>query len=211
MAFQKGHPPYNKKKVSDDVIEETIESASYEDEIIPKAPPTPKPEKQEVVIPQLPVDESPDFGGVYGWNMAELELLDFNLTKAPKPPKCVQEWCRRHDLVYRWLSYPRVKEAGMRGYIALSMTPELRKKVKAGDCPATVDIDVSNKLVWREDAFLGVMPKKLYDLLLKGKRQRILDQNKIARLGPSGLRDMAERAGGKIVEYTVEETARQGL
>jgi hypothetical protein len=99
----------------------------------------------------------------------------------------------------------------MRGYVALSVTPELRKKIRQGDCPATVDIDVSNKLVWREDAFLAVIPRRLHEAKKAAKREKTLQQTKLANAAPGGLREMASRAGGKLVEYNVEETARQGL
>lgn len=198
-----------------DVTQETQFTVPTTDEIIPKGPEmpekrtkTPTEERQDIVAQDL---DGPDFSGIHGWNMAELELMDINQTKAPNPPKCVQEFCRSRSLVWRWLSYPSAKAYGMRGYVALSMTPELRKKIKAGDCPATVDIDVTNKLTWREDAFLGVQPKKLYDARMNAKRQRTIDQTRLAKLQGEALRETAGRAGGKIVEYTVEETSRQGL
>lgn len=212
--------PFKKKTVNQvtdpvDVTQETIQSVPVTDEIIPKGPATPEKhtkteseQRNEIVAQDL---EDPDFSGIFGWNMAEMEFLDVNQTQAPKPPKCVQEFCKSRALVWRWLSYPAAKAYGMRGYVALSMTPELRKKIKAGDCPATVDIDVTNKLTWREDAFLGVQPKKLYDARMAAKRHRTIEQTKLARAQGNALREIAGRAGGKIVEYSVEETARQGL
>lgn len=218
MPFQKGYkknPPQQNDVVNanpfEDVSEEMQPSALLRDEIVPKAPETPKSVQKEEVIPQVDADEEPDFSGIHGWNLAEMEFIDINLNKTPRPPKCVQEWCKKRDLVWRWLSYPGVKHFGMRGFVALSMTPELRKKIKQGDCPPTIDIDVSNKLVWREDAFLGIIPKKLHEARKKAKAQRIIDQNKLAKLAPGGLQELARRAGGKLVEYSVEETSRQGL
>jgi hypothetical protein len=99
----------------------------------------------------------------------------------------------------------------MRNYVALSLTPDLRRKIKAGDCPPTVDIDVSNKLTWREDAFLGVMPKKLYEKIREATALRVVEQTKLARGQGKVLRERAARAGGRIAEYTIEETTRQGL
>ena len=210
MPFKKKTPV---EKV--DVTQETQVSVPVTDEIIPKGPALPEKrqktasdERADIVAQDL---DDPDFSGVYGWNMAELEFLDVNQTKAPKPPVCVQKYCESRQLVWRWLSYPAAKAYGMRGYVALSMTPELRKKIRGGDCPATVDIDVTNKLTWREDAFLGVQPKKLYIARMNAKHQRIVDQTKLARAQGDALRDVAGRAGGKIVEYSVEETSRQGL
>jgi len=222
MPFQKGHPQYRKtnpviesaekvEKVEfESVMDETQESALEREEIVPKAPEKPKVREKEVVIPQLDPNDV-DFSGIHGWNMAELELYDPGLNKVPNPPKCVMEWCRQHDLKWRWMSYPAVKHQGMRGHVAFSVTPEIRKKMKRGDCPPTIDIDVSNKLVWREDAFLGVIPRRLADLQNRAIQQRTIDQTKLAKLAPSGLQDMAQRAGGKLVEYSVDETSRQGL
>lgn len=213
MPFKKKTPVDN--PYQDTVKDETIQSVPVTDEIVPKGPETPekqhktaKAEREAIVAQDL---DSPDFSGIYGWNMAELEFMDISQTHAPKPPKCVQEFCKQRDLVWRWLSYPAAKAYGMRGYVALSMTPDLRKKIKMGDCPATVDIDVTNKLTWREDAFLGVQPRKLYEARMKAKRQRTIEQTKLAKAQGNVLREAAGRAGGKIVEYTVEETARQGL
>lgn len=219
MPFKPGHVPANKGKKKTDVvvanevvIEELPVSAVETDEIIPKAPLKPVQEKKEAVIPTTADDDSPDFSGIHGWNMAELELYDVSLNRVPNPPKCVMEWCRARNLRWRWLSYPAVKNAGMRGHVALSVTPELRKKIRRGDCPATVDIDVTNKLVWREDAFLGVIPIRLAELQKAAIRQRTLDQTKLASQGVSdGLREIAARAGGKIVDFSVEESSRQGM
>jgi hypothetical protein len=215
MPFKKKVPKSNDVTYPVDVTQETQVSVPVTDEIVPKGPATPEKhyktetQSRDEIIAQDLAD--PDFSGIYGWNMAEMEFLDVNQTKAPQPPKCVQQFCQSRDLVWRWLSYPAAKAYGMRGYVALSMTPELRKKIKAGDCPATVDIDVTNKLTWREDAFLGVQPKKLYLARMKSKHQRTIDQTKLAKAQGAALQDVAGRAGGKIVEYTVEETSRQGL
>ena len=213
MPFKKGHT-YRPvvKKISDSVTDETNESALNGDELIPKAPPQPTPEEVDSQdITAIPTTNDVDFGGIYGWNMAELEFMDVNLNRVPAPPKCVIEWCKARDLRWRWLSYPSVKRFGMRGHVALSLTPELRKKIKQGDCPPTVDIDVSNKLVWREDAFLGVIPVRLANLFKSALEKKTMDQTKLAQAAPGGLRELAARAGGKIVEYSVEETSRQGL
>lgn len=222
MPFKKGQIPHNKKNIVaeqaatveksafESVMDEMQESALPGDEMVPKAPEKPKQKEKSVVIPQLDPNDV-DFSGIHGWNMAELELFDPGLNRVPNPPKCVMEWCRTHDLKWRWMSYPSVKHQGMRGHVAFSVTPEIRKKMKAGDCPPTVDIDVSNKLVWREDAFLGVIPVRLADLQRRAIVQRTIDQTKLAKAAPGGLREMASRAGGKLVEYNVEETARQGL
>lgn len=219
MPFVKGQPrpprknkPVIAPKVNqyEDVMDEMQSSATSVDEIVPKAPEKPTPKEKEVVIPQLD-SEGDNFSDIYGWNLADLEFMDPSLNHVPKPPKCVQEWCKARDLKWRWMSYPNVKHQGMRGHVAFSVPPEIRKKIKRGDCPPTVDIDVSNKLVWREDAFLGVIPIKLANAIKKSLEQRTIDQTKLARLAPEGLREYAERAGGKIVEYSVDETSRQGL
>ena len=213
MPFQKGNT-LGKKNLSnpskDDVTDEQSLSAPNGDELVPKQPKTPTPEKKAEEIPQLPDSGDVDFSNIYGWNMAELEFMDVN-QKIPDPPKVVMDWCKKYDLVWRWLSYPAVKHLGMRGYVALSVTKEMRKKMRSGDCPATVDIDVSNKLVWREDAFLGVTPRKLFEARRRSKQQMTIDQTKLAKGQADSLRDMARRAGGKIVEYSVEQTDRQGL
>lgn len=211
MAFQKGHPPFlPKKSVIDSNDNVKDEMMPFDQEpVAPKAPEIPKPVETTPVVAQSV--EDPDFASIYGWNMAELELTDVMLNKTAKVPKCVQEYCDSRDLAYRWLSYPTVKQKGMRNYVALSLTPELRKKIKAGDCPPTVDIDVSNKLTWREDAFLGVIPKRFVEARQKAVRQRTLEQTRLARAAGERLREGAARAGGKIVEYNVEETSRQGL
>lgn len=215
MPFKKKAPKSNDVTTPVDVTQEMQVSVPVTDEIIPKGPALPEKrvktesdERADIVAMDL---DDPDFSGVYGWNMAEMEFLDVNQTRAPKPPKCVQDYCTKRELVWRWLSYPAAKAYGMRGYVALSMTPELRKKIRGGDCPATVDIDVTNKLTWREDAFLGVQPKKLYLARMAAKRQRTVDQTKLAKAQGNALSEIAGRAGGKIVEYSVEETARQGL
>lgn len=217
MPFKKGHTPHNKgqKRTEDEtsfesVMDETLQSASPEDEIVPKQPPLPEPAEKDGTVPQIPTTDDPDFAGIHGWNMAELEFMDVSLNRVPKPPKCVQRWCEARELKWRWMSYPRVKHYGMRGYVALSITPELRKKIKAGDCPAAVDIDVSNKLVWREDAFLGVIPLRMYNARKAAMRQRTIDQTKLANAAPDGLKELAARAGGKV-GFTVEQTVRQGM
>jgi hypothetical protein len=215
MPFQKGNTLGYKKKTSepieDVVTDEQSPSAPVRDELIPKQPKTPTLEKRAEEIPQLPMGDDVDFSNIYGWNMAELEFLDTALNRVPDPPKCVMEWCRSRDLVWRWLSYPSVKHLGMRGYMAYSATADIRKKMKHGDCPPTQDIDVSNKLVWREDAFLGVIPRRLHEARARSKAQRTIDQTKLAKGQADNLREVARRAGGKIVEYNVEQTARQGL
>lgn len=227
MAFEKGNQlgaNYQREKhgkgvmpaatdipTTDDIVmDETLESALNRDEIVPKAPEKPVAKEKEVVIPQLPETEDLDLSVIHGWSLAELDFTDPGLVAAPNPPKCIMEWCKSRDLVWRWLSYPAVKHKGMRGYVALSVLPEWRKKIRLGDCPATVDIDVSNKLVWREDAFLGVIPRRLHEARQKAKAQRTLDQTKLSR-NSDGLQEMAARAGGKLVEYKVDETTRQGL
>lgn len=211
MPFKKKTP----KADPVDVNQETQVLVPTTDEIIPKGPELPEKQAKTVAQERAEIEaqnlEDPDFSHIFGWNMAELEFLDINQNKAPKPPKCVQDFCKSRDLVWRWLSYPAAKKYGMRGYVALSMTPDLRKRIKAGDCPATVDIDVTNKLTWREDAFLGVQPRRLYEARMNSKRQRTIEQTKLARNQGEALREVAGRAGGKIVDYTVEETARQGL
>jgi hypothetical protein len=226
MPFQKGHKLNESRKKQPNVVEEqaaTVEKVEFEsvmdemqasalerDEIVPKAPEKPTQQAKEIVIPQLDLNDV-DFSNIHGWNMAELELYDPGLNRVPNPPKCVMEWCNQHDLKWRWMSYPSVKHSGMRGHVAFSVPVDIRKKIKNGDCPPTIDIDVTNKLVWREDAFLGVIPRRLADLQLKAIRQRTLDQTKLAKAAPGGLREMASRAGGKLVEFNVEETTRQGL
>jgi hypothetical protein len=223
MPFQKGHAPFNKKKVatSQDVAQEPVSEETnvlapqQGESVVPKEPERPeqkvKTTKEFAASIQPQVLDDPDFSHIYGWNMAELELTDVMLNKTAKVPKCVQEYCDARGLDYRWLSYPTVKQRGMRNYVALSLTPELRKKIKAGDCPPTVDIDVSNKLTWREDAFLGVIPKRFVEARRKAVQQRIIEQTRLARAAGERLREGARMAGGKIVEYSVEETSRQGL
>lgn len=208
--------PFQKKVQTDSVKDETQVLVPTGDEIVPKAPESPEPKvksKDEFAKDISPVDlDDSDFSNIHGWNLTELEFTDISLTQAPPPPKCVKEYCEKRDLVWRWLSYPAVKQSGMRGYVALSMTPELRKKVKAGDCPPTVDIDVSNKLTWREDAFLGVQPRKLYDLRRAAIAKRNAAQADVVKGQGSALNELAGRVGGaKIVEYKVKETSRQGL
>src|SRR5262245_19546905 len=130
MPFKKKTPVSNDVTYPVDVTEETIQSVPVTDEIIPKGPVAPEKhtktqseEREEIVAQDL---SDPDFSGIYGWNMAEMEFLDVNQTKAPQPPKCVQDFCKSRELVWRWLSYPAAKAYGMRGYVALSMTPDLR-------------------------------------------------------------------------------------
>lgn len=195
--------------LNDSVMDEMQVSAVQTDEIVPKAPEKPRQVEKSMTIPQI--QDEDDFSEIYGWTMADLEFMDPGLNHVPKPPKCVMEWCNQRNLKWRWMSYPNVKHQGMRGHVAFSVTPEIRKKIKRGDCPPTIDIDVSNKLVWREDAFLGVIPRRLADELKKKLDQRTIDQTKLAKAAPGGLREYAERAGGKIVEYSVDETSRQGL
>ena len=207
MAFPASAP---KKPMG---IEETPEG--MHESVVPKAPAIPQPTesstKATVEAIQPVVLDDPDFAHVYGWNLTDLELTDVALNQTAKVPKCVQEYCDARGLVWRWLSYPNVKARGMRNYVALSMTAELRRKIKAGDCPPTVDIDVSNKLTWREDAFLGVMPRKLYDRIREATAVRVLEQTKRARGQGAVLKERAARAGGRIAEYSVDETTRQGL
>ncbi len=224
MPFQKGHQLNKRKQPNvveeqsatveksqfESVMQETQESAAQADEIVPKAPEKPRQADKGVVIPQLDMNDV-DFSNIHGWNMAELELYDPGLNRVPNPPKCVMEWCNSRDLKWRWMSYPAVKHTGMRGHVAFSVNAEIRKKMKNGDCPPTIDIDVTNKLVWREDAFLGVIPRRLAELQLKAIRQRTIDQTKLAKAAPGGLGEAALRAGGKLVEFNVEETTRQGL
>lgn len=214
MPFKKKDPNIYKSpsKDSEDVVtDEQIQSALKRDELVPKGPEKPVAKEKSGEIPQLPEDGEPDFGNIYGWNMAELEFLDINQNKVPDPPKCVMEWCKARDLVWRWMSYPAAKHLGMRGYVALSVNKDMRRKMRSGDCPATIDIDVTNKLVWREDAFLGVIPRRLFEAKQKAKRQKTIDQTKLAKGQADNLKEIASRAGGKIVEYSVEQTARQGL
>jgi hypothetical protein len=208
MAFQASNP----KPKAPELDERPIAAES----VVPKAPPLPTPADSATkatvdAIQSVNLDD-PEFANIYGWNLSDLELTDVALNRTAEVPRCIKAYCEARDLVWRWLSYPNVKARGMRNYVALSVTPELRKRIKMGDCPATVDIDVSNKLTWREDAFLGVMPRRLHEKIQDSKKQRVVEQTKLARGGHGGLmREAAARAGAKISDYRVEETAEKGL
>lgn len=153
----------------------------------------------------LPQPENP----VYGFSMAELELYDINMNKVPAPPRCIQEHCQRADWVWRWMSPSAIKYFGMRGYVAYSPDKDVRQKIKDGDCPASIYVDVENKVRWREDSFLAVTPRRLYEARQAAKRQRTDNQTRVAREAAPGLRELSNRAGVSV-EYHVDEWKQQG-
>ena len=116
---------------------------------------------------------------VYGMDLSDLEL-DEPLGRAPDPPKCIQERLRREEKVWRWVSKPTVKYMGMRQYLTVSPTSEERDKIKNGDCPGGVDVDVENKITWREDAWLAAIQRRLHERRVMQKFIRTNDQTKVA-------------------------------
>lgn len=133
----------------------------------------------------------------FPFSVEDLELTDISANKVPDPPKCVQEWCRARDLVWRWLSPAQIKFAGMRGYIAFTADAQMRKKIKASHM-AAMHVDVNNYLCWREDTFLGITPRKLAEYRRRAIEQRTIDQTKRAKGLPSELAMVANRAGIKV-------------
>jgi hypothetical protein len=146
---------------------------------------------------------------IMGMDLQELELLNPTLTRAPEPPKCVMKRLRRSDHVWRWLSTPHVKFAGMRNYQTVSPTEEEKRKIDDGDAQAGVFVSPDNRICWREDSWLAAIPRRLYELRQAQRRMRTTEQTKRS-LSPDALTETISRMGGKVSEYAVDRWEQQG-
>ena len=141
------------------------------------------------------------------WDMHDLDVEN-PFEEIPNPPKSLMKRLQSKDLVWRWLSVPMVRKKGTRGWTVYSPDSEDRTALARGECPAGVRIDVENKLCWREDAFLGVMPRKLHEMYQNAITKRTREQSARTR-DRQGLDELAARAKGKITNYTVQERRGQ--
>lgn len=150
------------------------------------------------------VDEESDQDTVCGFEVTELDLLE-PLGSPPNPPKCILERLNRDEKVWRWLSKPQVKYQGMRMYVAVKPTKDELRRMKAGDCPSGVYTNAENLICWKDDGFLGMIPRRLYDVRRKqvemvGRAKEGASTNKEA------IKDQIARLGGTLKEYQVEQT-----
>jgi hypothetical protein len=141
------------------------------------------------------------------WDMHDLSVEN-PFDDVPNPPKSLMARLSKRDLVWRWLSVPMVRKRGTRGWTVYSPDGEDRQAMAKGDCPPGVRVDVENKLCWREDAFLGVMPRQLHDLKQAEIQKRTRAQSERTR-DHGALDDAAKRARGKITTYSVQERRGQ--
>jgi hypothetical protein len=141
------------------------------------------------------------------WDMHHLDIENA-FSDIPNPPKALMKRLTEKELVWRWLSVPQVRKRGTRGWTVYSPDTEDRTAMAKGDCPAGVRVDVENKLCWREDAFLGVMPRRLHELYQGEIAKRTAAQSARVR-DRQGLDELAARAKGKITNYTVQERRGQ--
>jgi len=145
-----------------------------------------------------------EHASLYGMDVDELAMLDPFLTNVPTPPKCIVKRLEQEDMVYRWLSPAQVKYSGMRGYITVSPTPGERKRIDEGrDTPPGVSIDEQNRIRWREDSWLGKMPRKLAMIRKRQHALRTIDQTKRA-LDTESLREGMARMGAKVTHAEIE-------
>lgn len=146
--------------------------------------------RERAVKPGDPVPESPV--------VTDLRELVVPTGRPPDPPACVAKRLKERDLMWRWLSEPAVRRLGMRMYVAYSPTSEEREMINSGrDTPPGVHVDEQNRVKWMDDAFLGVIPRRLYLARQAQKSQRIADLTAASR-DYSGLREAAARIGGRV-------------
>jgi hypothetical protein len=141
------------------------------------------------------------------WDMHDLSV-ETPFEDVPNPPKALCDRLRSRDLVWRWLSVPMVRKRGTRGWTVYSPDAEDRQAMARGDCPPGIRIDVENKLCWREDAFLGVMPRRLQERYQLELKKRTDAQSTNAR-DQRQLQDLAERAGAKVSVSVKEQVGRE--
>jgi len=142
--------------------------------------------------------------------MDQLAFLDVGLNSIPEPPKFVLDKLKTQDLVWRWLSRPAIKQLGTRGYHVYVAPTDIRTKIDRGEAGGTIYLSPEYYVCWREDAILGVTPRKLYEARRAEKSRRTLNQTKQARQALGGLQQVAGRLGGKVAEYSVNEWQQEG-
>lgn len=141
---------------------------------------------------------APDDDVIYGWELEQLLLQDQKLNNVPDPPKCIMDDLKSRDLKWRWMSKPFVKTHGLRQYTTYSPSAEQRKKIKNGDAPPAVDVDVENKVTWREDSFLATIPRRQFMIRRILAKQRVQNQNDLAKSNILALKEKARSAGVKL-------------
>jgi hypothetical protein len=161
-------------------------------------------------IKQAPVQTAAETDSIYGWKIEDMEFLDPGLTSAPKPPKFLADKFQQHDLVWRWLSYPALRALGKRGYTIYSPTVEEKEKINRGAGGGTVHVDANNYICWREDAILGVTPRRLYEHRRNEKMMRTMEQTKRSRSAIEPLKEAAGRLGAQVARYQVDEWRQEG-
>lgn len=183
--------PYN----SEPVVQEKPQSAATPPVVDEIKEPAPTPAETEVI---------------YGFQMDELAFLDVGLNSIPAPPKFILDKLSKRDLVWRWLSRPAIKQLGTRGYQVYVAESEDRDKIDRGVAGGTIYLSPEYYVCWREDAILGVTPRRLYEARRAEKQRRTINQTKLARQAPGGLIQVAGRLGGKVTDYAVDEWQQEG-
>ena len=153
------------------------------------------------LTPALPGSE-PD-SVVYGMEVEDRELLA-PLGQVPPPPACILQRFPPGEYVWRWLSVSGVRAHGSRNYVTVSPTARERDLIDSGrDQPPGVHVDAENKVKWREDAWLAVIPRRLYERRVKEKRARTAAQTALSK-DRSPLAEAMARHGGTLREYSVD-------
>ena len=171
---------------------ETFEDITFDEKPVPQAP------------PQAPSPATAAEAEIYG---VDLEHLLQPISQPPNPPSFITKG--RDDRMWRWLSVPQVKVAGMRNYTTYSPDADEKKRIDAGfDVEPGIFVDAENKVRWREDAFLAWIPRRLYELRMAQRRARTDAQTKLAKEA-SSMRVLADKVGGKVM-YKVDQWDQKG-
>lgn len=147
---------------------------------------------------------------IYGYAMEDLAFLDVGLNQIPEPPKFILDKLDKRDLKWRWLSRPAIKHIGTRGYTVYVAESEDRARIDRGEAGGTIYLSPEYYVCWREDAILGVTPRRLYEARRAEKLKRTIVQSKLARNTPGGLVELAKRVGGRVASYDVDEFQQEG-
>jgi hypothetical protein len=122
----------------------------------------------------------------------------------PAPPAVILRKLEKADRVWRWLSTPQVKKNGMRNYETYSPDPEDRQVIDHGRCAAGVAISTDNRVTWREDSWLGSIPRKRW-LERQAEKRRRTDQQTAISKSREALASAAQRTGVRDLQLNVEE------
>lgn len=174
---------------------------------IPKIGARPLPEHSEIEPESIPIPPTAAQADVASVVIERDRWIENDDASIPPPPTYILEQLKRREQGWRWLSAPQVQKKGMREYTVYEPTAKDRDEINAGRCGAGIRISSDNRVMWREDAFLGVLSQARQE----ERRRRIQERSRLQSQSANAqkiLRDVTEAAnqaaGSKVMTSNVD-------